>query len=96
MPATDIQLVLRKTLLQVMTPDSVRGRVSAVSSLSVNIGGQLGQFESGVTAAMMGTVGSVLFGGVAVLAVVALWMWRFPDLRRVERADQVMVAGAGT
>lgn len=91
-----ISQVNRKTLIQVMTPDSVLGRVSAVSSLSVNIGGQLGQFESGVTAAMMGTVGSVLFGGIAVLAVVALWAWRFPDLRRVERADQVMVAGTGT
>jgi MFS family permease len=91
-----ISQVNRKTLLQVMTPDSVRGRVSAVSSLSVNIGGQLGQFESGVTAAMMGTVGSVLFGGCAVLCVVALWAWRFPDLRRVERADEMMVAGTGT
>lgn len=88
-----ISQVNRKTLIQVMTPDEVRGRVSAVSSLSVNIGGQLGQFESGVTAAMMGTVGSVLFGGIAVIAVVGLWAWRFPDLRRVERADEVMLAG---
>jgi MFS family permease len=91
-----ISQVNRKTLIQVMTPDSVRGRVSAVSSLSVNVGGQLGQFESGVTAAMMGTVGSVVFGGIAVIGVVALWAWRFPALRRVERADEVMVAGTGT
>jgi MFS family permease len=91
-----ISQVNRKTLIQVMTPDSVRGRVSAVSSLSVNIGGQLGQFESGVTAAMMGTVGSVVFGGIAVIGVVAIWAWRFPGLRRVERADEVMIAGSGT
>jgi MFS family permease len=90
-----ISQVNRKTLMQVMTPDGVRGRVSAISSLSVNVGGQLGQFESGVTAAWMGTIGSVLFGGVAVLAIVALWAWRFPDLRRVERADEVVAVGTG-
>jgi MFS family permease len=87
-----ISQVNRKTLIQVLTPDGVRGRVSAVSSLSVNIGGQLGQFESGITAAWFGTVGSVLFGGVAVLVIVALWAYRFPALRRVERADEVAAA----
>jgi MFS family permease len=87
-----ISQVNRKTLIQVMTPDHVLGRVSAVSSLSVNIGGQLGQFESGLAAAWFGTVGSVVFGGVAVLAIVAIWAYRFPALRRVERADEVVAA----
>lgn len=81
--------VIRKTLIQSMTPDDVLGRVSAVSSLSVTMGGQLGQFESGVTAALFGAVGSALLGGVAVLAVVGIWAYRFPDLRRVMRADDV-------
>ena len=84
-----ISQVNRKTLIQAMTPDQVLGRVSAVSSLSVQIGGQLGQFESGVAAALLGTVGSALFGGIAVLAVVAIWAYTFPALRRVERADEV-------
>lgn len=84
-----ISQVNRKTLIQSMTPDHVLGRVNAVSSLSVQIGGQLGQFESGVAAALLGTVGAALFGGVAVLVVVALWAYIFPDLRRVQRADEV-------
>ena len=90
-----ISQVIRKTLIQAMTPDEVLGRVNAVSSLSVNMGGQLGQFESGVTAALFGAVGSALFGGVAVLAVVAFWAYRFPDLRRVMRADQEIAVKPG-
>jgi MFS family permease len=84
-----ISQINRKTLIQAMTPDGVLGRVNAVSSLSVHIGGQLGQFESGVTAALFGAVGSALFGGVAVLLIVVLWAYIFPALRRVERADEV-------
>lgn len=84
-----ISQVNRKTLIQAMTPDHVLGRVNAVGSLSVTVGGQLGQFESGVAAALLGTVGSALFGGIAVLVVVALWAYIFPALRRVERADDV-------
>ena len=84
-----ISQVNRKTLIQAMTPDNVLGRVNAVSSLSVQIGGQLGQFESGVAAALLGTVGAGLFGGVAALVIVAIWAYKFPALRRVERADEV-------
>lgn len=90
-----ISQVIRKTLIQAMTPDEVLGRVNAVSSLSVNMGGQLGQFESGVTAALFGAIGSALFGGVAVLAVVAFWAYRFPDLRRIARADDVVAVKPG-
>jgi MFS family permease len=90
-----ISQVNRKTLMQVMTPGDVLGRVTAVNSLSTTIGNQLGQFESGVTAAWFGAEGSAVFGGVAVLAFVAIWTWRYPALRRVERADAVgMVPGA--
>jgi len=83
--------VNRKTLMQVMTPPEVLGRVSAVNSLSTMMGNQLGQFESGMTAAWFGAVGSAVFGGVAVLAMVGIWAWRYPELRRIERADTVGV-----
>jgi MFS family permease len=87
--------VIRKTLIQALTPDHVLGRVSAVSSLSVNIGGQLGQFESGIAAALLGAVGAALFGGVAVLGIIVLWAYWFPDLRRIERPDEVETAASG-
>ena len=86
-----ISQVNRKTLMQVMTPPEVLGRVSAVNSLSTMMGNQLGQFESGMTAAWFGAVGSAVFGGVAVLAMVGIWAWRYPELRRIERADTVGV-----
>jgi MFS family permease len=87
-----ISEVLRQTLIQVRTPNDTRGRVSSVSSLSVNIGGQLGMFESGVTAEWFGAVGSAIFGGVAVFLIIAIWMWRFPELRRIQRADEFLAS----
>jgi len=60
----------------------MRGRVSAVNAIFINTSNQLGEFESGLTAAWFGAVPAVLLGGVGTLAVVALWMWWFPDLRR--------------
>lgn len=79
--------VLRQTIIQLRTPDDMRGRVASVSGLSVSIGGQLGQFESGVTAAWFGPVGSVLLGGVAVLVIVGVWAWKFPALRQLDKTD---------
>ena len=84
-----ISQVNRKTLMQVMTPNHVLGRVTAVNSLTTTMGNQLGQFESGMTAAWFGAFGSVVFGGVSVLVIVAIWAWRYPELRRIERADEV-------
>ena len=69
------------------TPDDMRGRLAAVNGLSVNVGSQLGQFESGLVAVWLGAVGSALFGGIAVLAIVAIWMWKFPDIRRIEKPE---------
>jgi MFS family permease len=83
-----LSVVVRQTQIQIRTPDELRGRVSAVSSLSVSIGSQLGQFESGMAASLMDTVPSVVFGGAATLAIVAIWAWRFPELRRIERPDE--------
>lgn len=83
-----LSVVVRQTQIQIRTPDELRGRVSAVSSLSVSIGSQLGQFEAGMAATVFGTVGAVMFGGSVVLAIVAIWAWRFPELRRIERPDE--------
>jgi hypothetical protein len=84
-----LSTVIRQSLIQFATPDGMRGRVFAINTLFVNCAGQLGTFESGVTAAWFGPVGSAVLGGGAVLGVVALWAWRFPDLNRVERPDDV-------
>ncbi len=77
-----ISMVIRGALVQLETPDAMRGRVSAINAIFINTSNQLGEFESGMTAAWFGTVPSVLIGGVGTLVVVALWMWWFPALRR--------------
>jgi hypothetical protein len=84
-----LSTVIRQSLIQFATPDPMRGRVFAVNTLFVNSGGQLGMFESGVTAAWFGAVGSAVLGGAAVLLIVMVWAWRFPTLRRVEQPDQL-------
>jgi len=80
--------VLRQTIIQLRTPDAMRGRVAAVSNLSVTVGSQLGQFESGVVAALIGAVGSVFLGGAAALVVVAEWMRRFPVITKIEHPEE--------
>ena len=77
-----ISVVIRQTLVQLETPDAMRGRVSAVNSLFIGASNQLGEFESGATAALLGPVGSVVLGGVGVLVVAALWPRLFPALSR--------------
>jgi MFS family permease len=89
-----LNTVIRHTIVQTNTPDAMRGRVLALQSLSVSTSGQVGMFESGVTAAWFGTVGSVVFGGVAVLAIVAVWAWSFPALRNADRPE-VQPSGDG-
>lgn len=82
-----ISVVIRQTLVQLETPDSMRGRVAAVNSIFIGASNQLGEFESGATAALMGPVGSVLFGGVGTLVVAALWTRLFPALARREELE---------
>jgi MFS family permease len=82
-----ISVVIRHSLVQLRTPDEMRGRVSAVNSLFTGTSNQLGDFESGLTAALFGTVPAVLLGGLGTIAVAGLWMVLFPDLRRAERLD---------
>jgi hypothetical protein len=84
-----VSAVVRQTIVQVTTPDEMRGRVGAVNSFFIGCSGQLGSFRAGVMAAWIGAVGSVVIGGCAVFATVALWYWLFPALRRVTRPDAV-------
>jgi MFS family permease len=85
--ADTISVVIRFSLVQLATPDEMRGRVGAVNFLFINASNQLGQFESGVAAALLGTVPSAVLGGVATVAVALLWMKLFPTLRNVERLE---------
>jgi MFS family permease len=85
--ADTVSMVIRIALVQLATPDAMRGRVGAVNFLFVNASYQLGGFESGVTAALLGTIPSVVLGGVGTVAVALLWMKLFPTLRNVERLE---------
>ena len=79
-----ISVVIRSSLVQIETPDEMRGRVSAVNSMFIGTSNQLGEFESGATAALFGTVPAVLIGGVGTIVVVLIWMRLFPSLVRVD------------
>ncbi len=80
-----VSVVVRQTLVQMETPDDMRGRVSAVNSIFIGASNQLGEFESGATAALLGPVGSVLLGGVGTLLVAGLWLRWFPELAQRDR-----------
>jgi len=82
--ADNISVVIRSSLVQLATPDAVRGRVNAVNSLFIGTSNQLGEFESGITAGLLGAVPAVLIGGIATIAVALLWIRLFPALRRIE------------
>lgn len=79
-----VSMVIRQTLVQLSTPDAMRGRVSAVSFLFIGASNQLGEFESGATAALMGVIPAAVLGGVGTLVVVGLWSVLFPALRRID------------
>jgi MFS family permease len=89
--ADTVSVVVRSSLVQLATPDAMRGRVSAVNYLFINASNQLGAFESGATAAILGTVPAVVLGGIGTVVVALLWMKLFPTLRRVERLDGAIV-----
>lgn len=84
-----INVFVRSSLVQLATPDAMRGRISAVNMLFVGASNELGEFESGVTAAWFGTVPSVVIGGLGTLAVVGAGAWLFPELRKVDRLQDV-------
>jgi MFS family permease len=85
--ADAVSVVVRSSLVQLATPDAMRGRVSAVNYLFINASNQLGAFESGATAAILGAVPAVVLGGIGTIAVALIWMKLFPTLRRVDRLD---------
>jgi MFS family permease len=85
--ADTISVVIRFSLVQLATPDEMRGRVGAVNFLFINASNQLGQFESGITAALFGAVPAAALGGAATIAIALLWMKLFPALRDVERLE---------
>jgi MFS family permease len=85
--ADTVSVVIRFSLVQLATPNEMRGRVGAVNFLFINASNNLGQFESGVTAALLGTMPAAVVGGVATVAIALLWMKLFPTLRDVERLE---------
>ncbi len=85
--ADTVSMVIRISLVQLATPDDMRGRVGAVNYLFVNASYQLGQFESGVTAALFGAMPAAVLGGVGTILVALLWMELFPALRQLERLE---------
>ena len=82
-----VSMVIRIALVQLATPDDMRGRVGAVNYLFVNASYQLGEFESGMTAALFGAVPAAALGGIATIAIALAWMKLFPTLRAVERLE---------
>ena len=84
--ATDmVSVVIRGTLVQVNTPDEMRGRVNAVDMVFIGASNELGEFESGLTAQWFGAVPAVILGGVGAIVATALWAWWFPALRRADK-----------
>lgn len=82
-----VSVFIRSTLVQLHTPDSMRGRVSSVSGLAVSASNELGEMRAGVFAAVMGSVGAVVIGGAGAIIITALWSWLFPELRKAKTFD---------
>jgi hypothetical protein len=80
-----VSMFIRQSLVQIATPDRMRGRVSAVSTLFIGASNELGEFESGVVARVLGPIGAVAFGGAGAVVVTAVWAWLFPPLRKADR-----------
>src|SRR5262249_14896911 len=80
-----VSVFTRQSLVQIATPDPMRGRVSAGATLFIGASNELGEFESGVVARALGAVGAVAFGGAGAIVVTAVWAWLFPTLRRADR-----------
>ncbi len=78
-----VSVIIRHTVIQLGTPDAMRGRVSAVNMVFIGASNEVGQFESGLTAQWFGAVPAVVLGGAGAIAIVAAWTWLFPELRRV-------------
>ena len=80
-----VSVIVRGTLLQTLTPENMKGRVSAVNNIFIGSSNEIGAFESGVTARLFGVVPSVIFGGLMTLIVVGVTAWKAPTLRKLEK-----------
>lgn len=89
-----ISVTVRQTLVQIVTPDPMRGRVSAVSTLFISGSNQLGEFESGVVSRFVGPVVAAVAGGIGTLIVTGLWALWFPDLRKADRIEAIAIQPA--
>jgi MFS family permease len=87
-----VSVIVRHTLVQISTPDEMRGRVSAVNMIFIGASNEVGQFESGVTAAWFGAVPAVVAGGLGTILIVVLWARLFPELRRVNELQPAQKA----
>lgn len=85
--ADEVSVVIRQTVVQVRTPDALRGRVSAVNFLFISVSNEVGAFESGLTASWWGPVTAVAVGGVGAMVVAGIYAWRFPELLKIDRLD---------
>jgi MFS family permease len=82
-----VSVYIRQTLVQIVTPDHMRGRVSSVSGLFISGSNELGEFESGLVSRLIGPVGAAVFGGIGTILVTGAWAWMFPELRKADRLD---------
>ncbi len=89
-----LSVYVRQSLIQIYTPDAMRGRVGAVSTLFISASNELGEAESGFLAALVGPVVAVIGGGIGAIVVVGLWAWKFPELRLARRFDAPDVTAA--
>lgn len=88
-----ISVIVRQSLVQLRTADAMRGRVASVNAIFIGASNELGEFESGVTAAWLGVVPAVVVGGIGTIAVAALWAVVFPQLRKIDRLEPPAAAG---
>jgi len=92
--ADTVSVIVRSTMIQLSTPDAMRGRVSAVNMVFIGASNEVGQFESGLTAHWFGTVPAVVLGGLGTLVIVCLWAWLFPSLRTLDRLEAIKTDAA--
>jgi hypothetical protein len=87
-----VSVVIRSSLVAILTPDVMRGRVNAVNSLFIGTSNQAGEFESGVTAALLGPVGAVVMGGIGTILVAVVFYRLFPALAKIDAVSDVAAA----
>ena len=83
-----VSVIIRAILVQLATPDEMRGRVNAVDMIFIGVSNELGQFESGLTAQWFGTAPAVVLGGIGTLIVIGIWAWAFPELRHTDQLTE--------